>query len=67
MVEVLPKMTAPEYQAWIAEQLNLLPWTKIDVDCRHMHSHAGIVVRIPRRFTERDQITYVIEELMSWG
>ncbi|KXZ51765.1 hypothetical protein GPECTOR_11g209 [Gonium pectorale] len=37
-------------QGWLVDQLNSLPWTRVDVDCRDLHAHAAIVMRNPRRF-----------------
>jgi hypothetical protein len=31
--------------------MNELPWHRVDVDCRHMHAHAAIVLRPSRRNT----------------
>ena len=56
--------TPLELQEWMVGQLNSLPWTKIDIDCRHMHSHAGIVVRIPDRYPVKDGVHYLVEQIV---
>ncbi|GAX72938.1 hypothetical protein CEUSTIGMA_g393.t1 [Chlamydomonas eustigma] len=59
-------MSKIDQQEWMVEQLNRLPWQKVDVDVRHIHAHAGIVVRIPERFTiVRDHLPYLFN-LMDW-
>ena len=61
----MPSFSSPlELQEWMAGQLNSLPWTKIDIDCRHMHSHAGIVVRIPDRYPVKDGVHYLVEQIV---
>ena len=64
--EGLPSRHPRELQKWSAEQMNKLPWNKVGVDVRHGHAHAGIVVRIPRRFDRRDHIDYLLEHCMDW-
>ena len=63
---LLPSLTTLEHQEWVAKHLNKLPWVKVAVDVRHGHSHAGIIVRIPRRFETRDHIQYLLEEIMEY-
>ncbi|PNH02610.1 hypothetical protein TSOC_011396 [Tetrabaena socialis] len=49
-------------QEWLVEQLNTLPWHKVDVDCRDLHAHAAIIVRNPARFQHcRDALDYLVD------
>ncbi|TPX32562.1 hypothetical protein SmJEL517_g04372 [Synchytrium microbalum] len=41
----LLKTSAPAQRAYIIEQLNTLPWDKVDVMTERSHSHAAIIVR----------------------
>lgn len=50
---------------WQVAQLNTLPWVKIDVDCRHFHGHAAVVLRTPFRFmANRDCLDYFIGQMI---
>ncbi|KAG2490544.1 hypothetical protein HYH03_010938 [Edaphochlamys debaryana] len=55
-----------QVQEWLVEQLNALPWRKVDVDCRDFHAHAAIVMRNPARFkANADVLTYLVQELFA--
>ncbi|GFR42453.1 hypothetical protein Agub_g3360 [Astrephomene gubernaculifera] len=52
-------------QEWLVEQLNQLPWHKVDVDCRDLHAHAAIINRNPARFHHtRDVLEYLADNFM---
>jgi hypothetical protein len=48
----------------IIRNLNTLPWKRVDVDCGHVHAHAGIVMRIPKKFDGicEDVLEYVVSK-----
>jgi hypothetical protein len=49
-------------QEWLVLQLNTLAWHKVDVDTRHFHAHAAIVMRNPSRFMDNaDVLDYLVE------
>ncbi|GLI66034.1 hypothetical protein VaNZ11_009741 [Volvox africanus] len=53
-------------QQWLVEQLNTLPWQKVDVDCRDLHAHAAIIMRNPSRFTHnQDVLDYLIDHFLQ--
>ncbi|MEW5310966.1 MAG: hypothetical protein WDW38_002717 [Sanguina aurantia] len=50
---------------WQISQLNTLPWNKIDVDCRHYHAHAAVILRTPSRFMDnRDVMDYFVDQMI---
>ncbi|MEW5310965.1 MAG: hypothetical protein WDW38_002716 [Sanguina aurantia] len=50
---------------WQIAQLNTLPWIKINVDCRHYHGHAAVVLRTPFRFMDnRDCLDYFVDQMI---
>ncbi|GIL78881.1 hypothetical protein Vretimale_124 [Volvox reticuliferus] len=52
-------------QEWLVEQLNTLPWHKVDVDCRDLHAHAAIIMRNPSRFKHnKDVLGYLIDQFL---
>uniref|UniRef100_A0A7R9V255 Uncharacterized protein n=1 Tax=Chlamydomonas euryale TaxID=1486919 RepID=A0A7R9V255_9CHLO len=65
-LSVLPAAAGTEARlTWMLEQLNTLPWQKVDVDCRHMHAHAAIVVRKVwhgTQFRVHDHLHYMLDQ-----
>lgn len=50
------------------KQLDQLPWRKVDVDVRHFHAHAAIMMRNPKRFMDnRDCLDYLAEQCFLQG
>ena len=58
----MPSLKPLDHISWMSDQLNTLQWKKIDVDCREMHAHAGIVVRM-KTFAIRDHLKYMVSQL----
>lgn len=57
-------LNMPTYRARMIFNLNILPWDRIDVDTKHYHAHAAIVIRSPDRFEEHVSIIdYLVRQL----
>lgn len=57
--------TILDKQQWMIVRLNALPWERVDVDVRHGHAHAAIVLRNPKRFKNKDHLQYLFSR-MQW-
>lgn len=57
---------AGQQQRWMQQKLSACGWRRIDVDTRHRHAHAAIILRDSRFETQaRDHWNFLLEQC-SW-